>query len=345
MFNYLLIVFTLYFFITGCTRQIKPNTETGQSNYQLNDGKYDSNFPLAPVDERIALIEKSVKLITTLTFYQAYDFSLEDKITIDSLDKGNFTKHTKHHYVIEQPASGTGTLIAKTHERIALLTCAHIVSTPDTLINYFFDAKKKLSPYVQNLAIKSHETINVISMPFLQNIQVLVHDKDLDIAILHADLNHSTRTPLHIFNIKMGKAKELNWGTFVYVIGFPYGKKLISTAIVSDPNRDRYHNFMLDATMHRGISGGLILALRDGPPNFELVGLVSSISAEQEYILQPEPTYKDSDINFTRSYKGEIFLNKRMNINYGITYALSVEAIQDFLSANMELIREEGFEF
>ncbi|MCK9203995.1 MAG: hypothetical protein M0P58_06080 [Bacteroidales bacterium] len=39
--------------------------------------------------------------------------------------------------------------------------------------------------------------------------------------------------------------------------------------------------------LNKGFNGGTILAVRDGIPNFELVGLVKSISTKREYVLCP----------------------------------------------------------
>ena len=158
-----------------------------------------------------------------------------------------------------------------------------------------------------------------------------------------ATLNASRNVPIPVFSYKMGKAAELNWGTFVYIFGFPNGKKMISSAIVSNPNRDKFNGFMIDATMERGISGGIILAIRDDAPNFELVGMATAISAEREYILRPDDILKETEINFGRPYDGTIILDKRVKFNYGIIYAVSIEAIQDFLSDNKQILLEEGF--
>ena len=105
--------------------------------------------------------------------------------------------------------------------------------------------------------------MNIITLPGLKNIHILASDKNIDVAIVTATLDPMPIFPIPVFDYPMGKAEELNWGTFVYVIGFPYGKKLISTAIVSDPRRDKKNGFIIDATMHRGASGGIIVALAE----------------------------------------------------------------------------------
>jgi hypothetical protein len=339
-----IISLSCLFFIlfSGCNSKIKEVKSEVVSIPIEIDGKYDSHFPVTSVDKEISRIEKTIKLITNLTFYQAYDFSINSRIQFKDLNKKNIEQRSIRKYVLEKPASGTATVIARSTNRVALLTCEHIVLSEDTLINYYLDETGKPTEYVQSIAIKSRESINIISMPWLKNIEILASDKDLDIAVVVATLYVSPNLPIPVFNFKMGKAAELNWGTFVYIFGFPNGKKLISTAIVSNPNRDKNKGFIVDATMHRGVSGGLILALRDGAPNFELVGIASAISAEREYILRPNGDLDLSEIHFGQPYEGKIFLDKQMKINYGITYAVSIEAIQEFISDNKKTFLKEG---
>ena len=95
--------------------------------------------------------------------------------------------------------------------------------------------------------------------------------------------------------------------------------------------------------MHRGASGGLIVALRDGAPNFELVGMASALSAEREYVLRPGDEFDEMQFGFGHPYEGNIIIDKRMKINYGITYAVSIEAIQDFIRKNKKTISKAGF--
>ncbi|MEJ2545040.1 MAG: trypsin-like peptidase domain-containing protein [Calditrichaceae bacterium] len=338
---YIFLLLTSFICLNSCTKSyLSPGNA---SQVQIKDGNYDSNFPLTPVDTDIAKIEKTVKLITNLTFYQVYDFTLESKLTHEKLSDQFINDNAINKYIIEQPASGTATLIAQNLNKIALLTCEHIVNASDTLINYFSDKIGRRTPYIQSVAIKTRESINIITLPGLKNIHILASDTDMDIAIIIATLDPIPTYPLPVFNYSMGRAEELNWGTFVYVIGFPYGKKLISTAIVSDPKRDKANGFMIDATMHRGASGGIILALRDGAPNFELVGITSALSAEREYVLRPDDEFNKLKIGFGQPYEGDIIIDRQMKINYGITYAVSIEAIQDFIKKNRVIISKAGF--
>ncbi|MCK7529466.1 MAG: hypothetical protein MZV64_73895 [Ignavibacteriales bacterium] len=49
---------------------------------------------------------------------------------------------------------------------------------------------------------------------------------------------------------------------------------MVTKAIVSNPSRDESGSFLVDAVVNNGMSGGLVLAIKDGVPNFEMVGMI-----------------------------------------------------------------------
>ena len=74
------------------------------------------------------------------------------------------------------------------------------------------------------------------------------------------------------------------------------GHKMITRGIVSNTRDDKSDSFLIDALFNRGFSGGIILAIRDGVPNFELVGMAKSVSAKNEYLLTPYPLNGEMNI-------------------------------------------------
>ena len=148
---------------------------------------------------------------------------------------------------------------------------------------------------------------------------------------------------LPVFKYPTGKASELEWGNFVYVIGYPRGEKMLSYGIVSNPGRDRYNSFVINTVFNRGFSGGLIIAIRDGIPNFELVGMAKAVPAETKLFLKPNEKYKLSETNINFPYSGEIMVDTHENIFYGITYAVSIESIRRFLEQNKLRLAQFGY--
>ena len=88
-------------------------------------------------------IAESVYLLSILAFYQSYHFSEESNIFSEDLSEIDLESEATDKLVFEQPASGTATLVYYHGNRLAFLTCAHIVDFPDTVINYHKDSNNK----------------------------------------------------------------------------------------------------------------------------------------------------------------------------------------------------------
>jgi S1-C subfamily serine protease len=179
-------------------------------------------------------------------------------------------------------------------------------------------------------------------MPEDGKFAILLIDNENDIAILNKELTSSSITQIPVLKYPFGKARELEWGSFVYLIGYPMGYKVITKGIVSQPDRDKKGSFLIDALFNRGLSGGILLAVRDGVPNFEVVGITASAAAETDTVLVPE---KNKNYDETIPYEGKIYVDNKKNINYGLTKAISADAILTLIKANQEDLSKKGYDF
>ena len=348
---FILILSVFSFYIFSCTREIHHFEYN-----QVVDGKYDSEFPVKPTSQKLIEILESVRLISILTFYESYDFTEASKITARMLTGKLIKEQASVRYSYERPSTGSATIVYNRDDRIALLTCAHIVDFPDTIITYHKDSFGKETPYIQNVSIKLRQNNNLIDLPELRDFRILTVDRSKDLALIgrevpagssfsmRRDLSANVKQPIPVINCKLGLSVELNWGCFVYMIGYPRAKKMISTAVVSSPNYDQRYSFLLDGSLQRGISGGLVLAIRDGVPNFELVGITNAVSSETQYFLQPEKDFDLSDWDLSRPYSGEIYARAYKSIYYGITYAIGIESILDFIRSREGILSALGYE-
>jgi hypothetical protein len=148
-----------------------------------------------------------------------------------------------------------------------------------------------------------------------------------------------------VFNYPLGLAKELDWGSFVYVFGFPINYQMVTKAIVSNPNRDEYGSFLVDAVINNGMSGGMVLAIRDGVPNFEMVGIIQWVPEVEENILAPRKLKNNESYNPIIPYEGEEYVKRFSQIRYGIARVISVEAIKNFFQENREILYEKKYYF
>jgi len=346
------ILIVLLIFIAGCFREV---VEVGQT-VQVKDGKYDSEFPAQPVSSPLKNILKSVHLLSVLAFYKSYYFTEQEAVTASQLKSNVIDLDKRKNSVFEQPASGTATLIYNDQRKIAFLTCAHIVNFPDTVITYYEDRIRSEEPPVKHFITKARQTGNIINQPVAFDFRILAIDEETDIAIVgkeiepgdlaefKADPDDIEGDPIRVLTLKQGSARELDWATFVYIIGFPRAKKMVSSAIVSSPNYDYSHSFLLDGAVQKGISGGIVIALRDGVPNFEFVGMAVGISGKVQYALVPELQKYVSEWEIQGPYNGQIYVEKQEIPEPGMVYVRSIEAIRSFLYEKEDVLKEQGYD-
>ena len=144
------------------------------------------------------------------------------------------------------------------------------------------------------------------------------------------------------FKFPKGHAKELKPGMFVYLFGYPRGKKMVTTAIVGEIERDKNYGFIIDAAVHNGVSGGPVVAIRDGIPNFELVGMVFALAGEMFQFLSPDES-ESYDAYSQNKYSGDIYLKSNRQIIYGLTYVKSIEEVKDFFDEYRDEFTDKGY--
>jgi hypothetical protein len=319
-------------FSTSCGHSLKKQPlET-----QLTDGLYDSEFPGKPTSRDLNRIIKSIKLLSTFSVYKVYSYE-ENTPTVLILK--NPEKYSYQTFIEEKPASGTAAVVYNHEGLIGLLTCAHIIDTPDTLIRYYDDD----STMIKSIHVLEKGTRLIIGMNEVKDFEIFAMDRKNDIALIgkRVDIEKSKQIP--IFPFKTGKSADLDWGTFTYLLGYPKGKMMLSTAIISNPHCNNNRAFALDAALPRGISGGVVLALRDGPPNFELVGMINAVSSDMAKILVPDRRMNPKNYHPGRPYTGDIFAKIVPRISYGIEHAVTIDEILNFIKNNKNRLNKYGF--
>ncbi len=310
----------------------------------LNDGKYDSEFPYKSSSPELERISECVQRINCTVFYRIYKFAPEDKIRFSMLTDDLLNSKADTVEYGNNSLSGTGFTVSSENGAIALVTCAHIVSFPDTVVAYETDKNGMTTPYVETISIKDKENIYVAGFPEGSEVELLVKDDLADIALLGRKYSAQTGFRIPVFPYPAGYSKQLEWGTFVYLFGYPINYQMVTKAIVSSPNRDSQGSFLVDAVVNPGFSGGLVLAIRDGVPHFEMVGMVQWVPEEEEVFLAPRKLGSGRKYNTLIPYEGESYPKVHKSIKYGITKIIPIEAIKDFLNKNRVRLKSEGYE-
>jgi hypothetical protein len=338
MFKKAFIAILITLLIISCT-----TTVTTVSDLGLKDNKYDTDYP--QVEREISLdgMINSVKMINSLVYYESHLFNENTNLKLGDLPLINLESLAVKKITSNETASGTATIIYSDKGKVALLTCAHILDFPDTIITYFKDSFGVNSKNIESVSIKIRQTNLLPEYTVSNEVEILLLDSESDIAIVGKEISAINSSKYIPTRIKIGNTNELTWGTKVYIIGYPLNNKMITNGLVSPPQVIGKDYFFVDAVFNRGFSGGIVLAIRDGAPNFELVGMVKSGSVHRNYILRPNTNDPDFIYLPNLPYSQEVIVEEETDIKYGVTKIMTVETIIDFIDSNRNKLEDFGY--
>ena len=309
----------------------------------LNDGKYDSEFPYKSTSEELKKISETIQRVNTTAFYKIFVFPEYENITLEDLQKIKPSQKAEKEIIADNSTSGTAVVVYSENGNVALLTCAHTLTFQDTILAFRMKEDGSYSEYLESISIKEKQVIYVAGFPEGSQVEILAIDEESDLALIGKNYGAQKNIFYPAFKYPLGNAKEVEWGTFVYLMGYPINFKMITKAIVSSPKKDGDGSFLVDAVINPGFSGGLVLAIRDGVPNFELIGIVQWVPEEEESLLYPQTIKTNSAYNPVIPYDGDIFVRKHKSIRYGITKVIPVENIRKFILSNKTALNNKGF--
>jgi hypothetical protein len=118
---------------------------------------------------------------------------------------------------------------------------------------------------------------------------------------------------------------------------------MVTKGIVSGPSGSGLGTFVVDAVAAPGSSGSIAFAIRDGIPNFELVGMIRLIPVQASFVLTPAAKEGEIEYDAGEPYHGEVFVERKTEIQYGIAQAISAETILDFIRKNLGPLARKGY--
>ncbi len=309
----------------------------------VQDGKYDTAFPQIEAAAQFEAILSSIRMINSVAYYRHVLFDRESGIRHTDFNDKKLEKRASSVEYFQDTSAGTATVIHFQSGKIALITSAHVVHFPDTLVYYYDgDEREGTDRLVQSIAVKENQQNYIPDIPGVTELDILALDLKVDVAIVGQDVPLLPLGSVRVFDYPLGQAKDLEWGSFVYVAGFPAGTKMITRGLVSKPFRSR-HDFVIDAPFNRGFSGGLVLAVRDGVPNFEWIGLATASASTSEYRLRPAQNIPPDDVDPRVPYEGDLFLEHHSSLRYGITLCIPINTIRAFIDEHAAQLARQGY--
>ncbi|MHB1687183.1 MAG: S1 family peptidase [Ignavibacteriaceae bacterium] len=315
------------------------------TNKYSGEEKYVGIFPGRNDTKQLKEISNSIQRISSLALYEVYVFGDDSKLKVSDLNDETIKEKTVKKTGMDKSSSGTAIIIYSYNGKIGLLTCAHVIDFPDTIISYFSNESGRYTDKVESISFKKKQFVYIAGFPQGSEVNIVLMDKKSDLALLGQNYSVQHYLDFPMLTSPYGKAKELDAGSFVYVLGFPLNYKMVSQAIVSSPNYDKNGSFFIDAVINRGYSGGAVLAISSASASFELVGIVDWVAEENQNILEPPSIDENIVFNPLVPYKGDIFAKQIRVLKYGITKIISMEEIENFLLKNKKYFIDAGYQF
>ncbi|MGM0545493.1 MAG: S1 family peptidase [Bacteroidota bacterium] len=330
--------------LISCSGSQQSTSDRQSANSQERESYseyYTAAFPQSDVSHLLKNAQQSVVRIVASGFYDNYNFDGK-AITLADIKTNNPKDIASNTSTAEESSGGTAIILDKNNNRSLLITCEHTVSFPDTLITYYEGDDIPEETFIESISIKKNETSLVYSSFDLQPFDILATDRRSDLALLSVEFEQTGNLDLYPLSIEAGNSEFLQLGSFLYILGFPKSYAMITRGLASSSESWNDRFFVTDATFNPGISGGLILATNDNYNSFQWVGMASSSTASKENVLVPRPGGDDYS-KITRPYSDSIFVEQKTRINYGITQAIPINQVKNFLEENEGLLKEKGF--
>ncbi|MCF7803788.1 MAG: serine protease [Candidatus Marinimicrobia bacterium] len=310
-----------------------------------SDRKYDSRYPASDVSNTLGEMVKSVRKINSMAFYRSFTISEESKLRRSEIRREYVKQIAIEDTIYDQTVLGTATVLHAEDRWLVALTCAHIIDFPDTIIRYYPEPGNPSERNVQMVAFKIRQQNSIPSFPNDAKVEVLAENRRLDAALIGVRFEYNPENPVPVFPFPAGKSRQLNWGHFVYLAGYPMSTRMITRGIVSRPQTNAENRFIIDAVFNPGMSGGPVVAIRDGIPNFEFVGIVRATAAEPYHVLTPTSEKGDMQSEYYPNlpHRDEIYTTFIQGIRYGITYVIPIENILRFIREHQPDLQSKGY--
>jgi S1-C subfamily serine protease len=297
-----------------------------------------SEFLTKQIDESF----KSVKRILSTVFYRTYQFDIESPPLKSQVRNADLNQLALQTTTDNHSSAGSAVVLARSSERVGLLTAAHVVTFQDTIWHYVKGYGREGNVPVEAVSVKERLNYFVYGQEDIGLFELVVSDTNRDLALLSTRLGAGDDSDLVPLSVKPGDSNQLDWADLVYALGYPKGYRMVTSGIVSRQATPRRQGFVVDASFNRGFSGGIVFAVRNDETVFEWVGVLTSAAADVEYILTPGHIPAE-DYDPDLEYTGAMYVSRQARINYGITHAVSIEEVKEFFRENERVIRRNGF--
>ena len=334
-----LVTACLLLSLAGCSHRVMKHTDQTRK-VQADKKLYYNEISGFERSTGLGAITAAIHKLYRVTSYTTYLFTPDVHANAEMIRTGRFKRAAIGTISAQESVSGTATAIYCGDFNIALLTCAHILSSPDTLISYFPLSADNPEGEIKSISLRTKEEFYIKELTDCGPFSVLAMDSEKDIAIIgkHCEVEKNPA----VFDYPMGRSGELGWGDLVYILGYSQAGLMMTRALVSKPAGADNENFMVDALVNKGFSGGVILAIRNGEPRYETVGLIKSVATRRDYVLRPKNSI-DHYYSEKIPYTDETYVATQESFSYGINFVVTTADLITFYKQNREQLLQQGY--
>lgn len=322
------ILFTIVV-TTACStteEAVSPEEETGY--YLSHPGSEQIRTQIKEGFESVIRLHNQVS-------YRTYLFDVEGEFSANEVVLLGIEEYAVDSFTDVHSNAGTGVIIDHGDGETLILTAAHSVSHPDTIWHYSNQAIDEGDGIVRAVSIKEYTAHYTFGPQGMSNFEVGETDSRRDLALLRKSWRAEEDPGFIPIQIPKGNQEELEWADRFYALGYPKGFQMVTSGMISrSQSAEARMRFMVDSSMNRGFSGGPLFAIRGDGSGLEWIGVLSAAYAEREYFLAPDETQTGEALNQQIEYEGPLYLRMERRIRYGITYAVGIGYIEEFLEAN-----------
>ncbi|MDZ7780211.1 MAG: serine protease [Gemmatimonadota bacterium] len=310
-------------------------------------GGYRSSFPTVDMAERLEAAFEAVKQIQVSTEYEIYSFAEESAPIRSELEGGeDLLARAAFREEVSETRRATAVVLSRSPAGVVLVTAAHAAFRPDTVVEHFGPPSGAVDDperRIRSVSIKRLQTNWVLGLPGPRTFELLAWDSDEDVALLAVPaLEPGGLEEVRPLPVRAGDPSDLGPGSFVYILGYPGGYRMVSRGIAT-PRGDERGSFVIDGNWNQGVSGGAVLAVRGEEEGLEWIGMARAASAVSEPRLVPPDAATDGH-DPAVPYEGPIFLEEHLRIQYGVTLSVPMTTIRRFIEDNRESVERRGYE-
>ena len=317
-----------------------------RTNHNAGPNRSDlSNYSLISprTQENIRALTSSVVGISAVVDYRLefFQYEMADGKFIPDASSTTGFRLARHANAVKtarktQKISGGGLILYQNQSVALILTCEHVINSPDTTLTFFRDPEGRDTKILSSRATKRLATYHIITqINQLLPAEILSFDTRVDLGLV---LVRTEPTLGVSFSAPVAYESEMRWGDLAFAFGYPREIKQLTMGVISPSPYPG--TFSMDVVARYGFSGGPVFIVRPGG-DLHLAGIVRGVPVHKLRYLAP-PADLPAGQNLVVEDLPLSTAEEYDLIEYGTVYVVGAERIGRFLRDSQPQLQQKG---